>query len=143
MSNAPSPLDHRGPYFLSTDPALLQPDRILVTLQSSYWGGRTTAESLARAIGASLCFGVYTAQIQIGFARVVTDYTSIAWLSDIYIESDHQRQGLGVWLLERLIAHPDLQGLRRMALRTRDAHGLYARFGFTEINDPDRWMTRS
>ncbi len=133
----------RDRYTISTDAALLDRDRILAELRASYWGGRTTAQSLDRCICNSLCFGVYDGEAQIGFARAITDYATFAWLSDVYVEANHRGLGLGTWLIESIIAHPDLQGLRRMALRTRDAHALYARFGFTEITDPDRWMTRS
>lgn len=133
----------KGRYALSSDSDRLQTDRVLRELQASYWGARTTAESLARCIRHSLCFGLYDEPDQIGFARVITDFTTFAWLTDVYIEAAHRGQGLGGWFIEQILAHPDLQGLRRMALRTRDAHALYARFGFTELTDPDRWMTRS
>lgn len=134
---------HRGPHTLSTETARLQLDRVLRELQSNYWGTRTTAESLTRCVRHSLCFGLYEGADQIGFARVISDFTTFAWLTDVYVEAAYRGQGLGGWFIEQILAHPDLQGLRRMALRTRDAHTLYARFGFTELSDPDRWMTRS
>lgn len=130
-------------YTLSSETRRLQFDRVLRELQTSYWGGRTTAETLARCLRHSLCLGLYDGADQIGFARVVSDFTTFAWLTDVYVEAAYRGQGLGSWFIEQILAHPELQGLRRMALRTRDAHGLYARFGFAEINDPDRWMTRS
>jgi len=132
----------RDGFTISTDPALLQTERVLRELRASYWGGRTTAESLARCLRYSLCFGLYEGAEQIGFARAVSDYANFAWLSDVYVEASHRGKGLGQWLIESVLAHPDLQGLRRMALRTQDAHEFYARFGFTELVDPDRWMTR-
>lgn len=133
----------RGRFLISTDPAKFQTQRILRAIQASYWGAGATEASLARCLGHSLCFGLYDEELQIGFARAVTDLTTFAWLTDVYVEADHRGRGLGSWLIDSILAHPDLQGLRRMALRTRDAHSLYARFGFTELIDPDRWMTRA
>ncbi len=90
----------------------------------------------------SLCFGLYRGAEQAGFARVITDYATFAWLADVFILEEHRGQGLGVWLTDVIISHPELQGFRRWALATKDAHALYARLGFTELKLPERWMER-
>ena len=95
---------------------------------------------MEKSIRHSLCFGVFEGETQIGFARVIIDHTIYAYLCDVYILESHQGQGLGRWLMECIIAHPDLQGLGRWSLVTRDAHGLFARFGFQALADPGRNM---
>lgn len=97
---------------------------------------------IERSIKHSLNFGVYDGKRQIGFARVVTDFAIFAYLCDVFVHEDYRGQALGKWMMESILAHPELQGLRRWCLLTRDAHGLYNQFGFTELSDPLRWMEK-
>jgi GNAT superfamily N-acetyltransferase len=130
----------RGDYVISTDPARLDLDAIYGYLSRSYWAAGRPRESVARSLQHSLCFGLYHGASQVGLVRLITDYTTFAWLCDVFVLEEHRGQGLGVWLIEMVIAHPELQGLRRFMLATRDAHGLYARHGFTPLANPDGWM---
>jgi GNAT superfamily N-acetyltransferase len=125
---------------ISTDPARLDPDAIHAYLSRSYWAAGIPREIVARSIAHSLCFGVYDGGRQVGFARVVTDRATYAYLADVYILESHRGRGLGVRLVEQVMAHPDLQGLRRWGLVTQDAHGLYRRFGFEPLAHPERYM---
>jgi GNAT superfamily N-acetyltransferase len=131
----------RGAYEISTDPARLDIDAIHACLTRSYWSPGIPREVVARTAANSLCFGLFHAtEGQVGYARVVTDRASFAYLCDVYVLEAHRGQGLSKWLLQTILAHPDLQGLRRFMLATRDAHGLYAQFGFTPLASPDRMM---
>jgi GNAT superfamily N-acetyltransferase len=127
-------------YDISTDPSRLQPAAIHAYLTRSYWSPGVPRDVVARAIANSLCFGVYLGEAQVGFARIVTDKASFAWLADVYVLEAHRGQGLSKRLVETILAHPDLQGLRRLLLATKDAHGLYAQFGFRPLAAPDRMM---
>ena len=127
-------------YDISTDPSRLQLAAIHAYLTRSYWSPGVPEDVVARAIAHSLCFGIYLGDAQVGFARVVTDKASFAYLSDVYVLEEHRRQGLSKRLVEAIQAHPDLQGLRRFMLATRDAHGLYAQFGFTPVARPQSMM---
>ncbi len=115
-------------------------DAIHAYLTRSYWSKGVPREIVERAIQNSLCFGVFDGPKQIGFARVITDRATYGYLADVYILEEYRGKGLAVRLMEEIRAHPDLQGLRRFALATRDAHGLYRKFGFTELNDPSIHM---
>jgi GNAT superfamily N-acetyltransferase len=95
---------------------------------------------VAKAIAKSLSFGLYLDGVQVGFARVISDYVTYAYLADVYIEEPHRGKGLAQQLLRAVLAHPDLQGLRRWMLGTRDAHGLYRKAGFQEVANPGTWM---
>ena len=106
----------------------------------SYWAKDRTFDQTKTAIENSICFGVYDSERQIGFARVVTDRSTFAYLGDVFILEEFRGRGLGKWLMETIISHPELQGLRRWVLATRDAHGLYEQFGFSRLKFPDRWM---
>jgi len=108
--------------------------------KESYWAARRTAEQTRTAVENSICFGLYHDERQIGFARVVTDMATFAYLGDVFVLSEYRGQGLGKWLMETVMSHPDLQGLRRWVLATRDAHGLYRQIGFDGLRHPDRWM---
>lgn len=130
----------RGAYAISTDPARLDLDVIAGELGRSYWAAGRPREVIARSLASSLCFGVYHGAAQVGLARVVTDYATFAWLCDVFVLEAHRGQGLGKWLIATVTAHPDLAGLRRFVLATRDAHGLYSQYGFTPLAAPDRWM---
>jgi GNAT superfamily N-acetyltransferase len=129
-------------YEISTDAERLDVDRIHRFLSTdAYWSPGVAREVVARSIEHSICFGVYRGDEQVGFARVVTDRATFAWIADVYIESDHRGNGLGKRLVAAVLGHPDLQGLRRWMLGTADAHGLYRRFGFEQVeNDDGRFM---
>lgn len=131
----------RGEYFISTDKALLQSDIIHSFLANeSYWAKNIPLETVTRSIQHSECFGIYRGSEQVGFARAITDYATFAWIADVFVLPAHRGQGLAHWLMECIIAHPDLQGLRRMVLATRDAHEIYKASGFLPLPNPDRWM---
>ena len=133
---------HRAPFTISTDPARLDIDAIADMLTRAYWAKGRTRDVIARYIQHSLTFGVYDGTRQIGLARVVSDYTTFAWLCDVFIHEDYRGRGLGKWLMETVHSHPDLQGLRRWMLATRDAHGLYKQFGWTPLANVERWMEK-
>ncbi len=130
----------RENFLISTDPAKIDLDAVHAYLVRSYWAEGIPCEIVERSLKWSLCFGVYAAEKQIGFARVITDRATYAYIGDVYILEEYRGKGLSKWLMSCLKAHPDLQGLRRWALATRDAHGLYKQFGFTELKAPERWM---
>jgi len=126
---------------ISDDRAFL--DRTLIhrfLSERTYWAPNVPREIVERAIDHSLCFGVYRAGAQIGFARVVTDFATFAWLADVFILEEERGKGISKKLVTAIQAHPQLQGLRRFMLGTRDAHGLYAQFGFEPVKYPERFM---
>ena len=128
---------------VDTDPARLDRDLIHRWLAGeSYWAKDMPREVLDRAIGNSLCFGAYLGDEQVGFARLVTDRATFAYLADVFVLEAHRGQGHAKTLMDAVMAHPEVQGLRRMMLVTRDAHGLYAQYGFTALAHPDRVMER-
>ena len=127
-------------YDISADPGRLQPDAIHAYLVRSYWSPGVPRAVVERAIANSLCFGIYAGDSQVGFARVVTDKATFAYLADVYVLEEHRGQGLSKRLVATIQAHPDLQGLRRFMLATADAHGLYAQFGFKPLAAPERVM---
>jgi GNAT superfamily N-acetyltransferase len=133
----------RGEYSISTDPARLDPAVIQAYLAGSYWAEGIPREVVERSIDGSLCFGLYKGNEQIGFARLVTDRATFAYLADVFVLDAHRGQGLASWLMEAVTSHPEVQGLRRWLLATRDAHGLYRRFGFTPLASPDRFMEKT
>lgn len=128
-------------YDLSQDRSRVQIDRVHAALAASYWSPGIRREVIERAIDRSLVVGAYDRATgeQVAFARVVTDYATFAWLCDVYVEEAHRGAGLGKRMLEALVADPRLQTLRRWCLATRDAHGLYARYGFVPV-PAERWM---
>jgi GNAT superfamily N-acetyltransferase len=126
---------------ISTDKARLQIDLIQKFLaEDSYWAQNRTLEQTEKAIENSICFGVYDGARQIGFARVVSDCATFAYIGDVFILEEFRGSGLSKRLMEAMLAHPDLQNLRRWVLATKDAHGLYEQFGFHNLKFPDRWM---
>jgi GNAT superfamily N-acetyltransferase len=133
----------KGEYLISTDKLRLNLEVIHDFLSNkSYWAQGRSFEVIKRGIENSLNFGIYQKGQQVGFARVVTDYATFAWLADVFVLEEHRGQGLGKWLIEVILSHPRLQGFRRWALATKDAHELYRNFGFDELNRPERWMER-
>ncbi|MGH9969797.1 MAG: GNAT family N-acetyltransferase [Pyrinomonadaceae bacterium] len=133
----------RGEYVISTDRDRLDVSIIHDFLSNrSYWAQGRTPETVTRSINNSLNFGLFKSDRQIGFARVVTDYATFAWLADVFVLEQYRAAGLGKWLIEVIMSHPDLQGFRRWVLATKDAHKLYRDFGFHELKRPERWMER-
>ena len=122
----------RGDLVVSTDRSRLQPGAALALLRTTFWGAGMDEQVLIRAIANSVCFGLFQRNGLIGLGRVVTDLATYAYWTDVVIAEAHRGRGLGRWLSECMLAHPELQGLRRVALLTRDAAQLYARVGFTE-----------
>ena len=131
---------NRDQFTISTDPARLDIDAIGDFLTRAYWANTRPRERTELAIQNSLVFGVYNNNKQIGLARVVTDYSIFAYLCDVFIHEEYRAHGLGKWLIQTIMAHPDLRDVRRWLLVTSDAHGLYKQYGFTSIEDPERWM---
>lgn len=127
-------------FIISTDPARLDIDAICDFLKRAYWANTRPRERTERAIQNSLVFGVYEGSKQIGVARVVSDYSIFAYLCDVFIHEDYRAHGLGKWLIQTIMEHPNLRDMRRWLLVTNDAHGLYKQFGFTSIEDPEHWM---
>ena len=164
--------DRRGEFVISTDPARLDLDVIHNFLTNCYWARGVPREVVARSIENALCFGIYDggdaspclaspclakearhgaprhgappygAPEQVGFARVISDFATIAYVGDVFVLESHRGRGLGKWLMECIMQHPALQNLRRWILTTRDAHGLYAQVGFTAVKSPERYMER-
>ena len=132
----------RGEYTISSDPQRLDLRVVHGFLATSYWATNISEELVRRSIEHSLCFGVYHGQTQVGFARVITDRTTFAYLADVFVVEEHRGHGLGKWLIETIVTHPELTGLRRWILVTRDAHDLYRKCGFTELRNPERFMER-
>ena len=126
-------------YFISTDSSLLNTDVIYNYLsRESYWAQNIPRQIVEKSISNSLCFGLYRQDKQIGFARLITDKATFAYLADVFILDEYRKKGLSKWLMEIIQAHPDLQGLRRWMLGTRDAHGLYEQFGWTVLDEDTR-----
>ena len=135
-----SPQNPAGDYEVSDDKHRLDITVIHAYLTQSYWSPGVPRAVVERAIEGSLCFGVYRQSLQVGFARVVTDKATFAYLADVFVLEAHRGQGLAKRLMQNIAVHPDLQGLRRFMLATRDAHTLYQQFGFTEVAHPSRLM---
>ncbi len=130
----------RGDFLISTDPSRLDLNLIHAFLTKVYWAAGIPLETVKRSIENSLCFGIHHQGAQIGFGRAITDYATFAYIGDVFILEKYRGRGLAKWLVESMTAHPELQGLRRWMLATRDAHALYARFGFQGLKFPDKWM---
>ena len=131
----------RGDLVVSDEPRRLDRSRVWRFLsQESYWAGGIPQETVAKAMEHSLCFGLYRSGAQVGFARVVTDRATFAYLCDVFVDAEARGAGLGEWMVSCVLEHPELQGLRRICLMTRDAQGLYERFGFRPMPDPARYL---
>jgi GNAT superfamily N-acetyltransferase len=133
---------HREGFVVTTDPGRLDREAIHAFLTRSSWAEGIPRAIVDRSIEGSLCFGLTLGAEQVGFARVVTDRATFAYLADVYVLASHRGRGLGRWLIECVTAHPDLQGLRRQCLVTKDAHDLYRPFGFEPWRAPERYMER-
>src|SRR4030081_501918 len=132
-----------GDYVISTDSSRLDVELIHDFLsKTAYWAIGRTLQVVERSIENSLPFGIYKGDVQVGFARVVTDYATFAWIADVFVLPEYRGRGLSKWLMEVMLAHPRLQGFRRWVLSTKDAHGLYERFGFIKLHRPERCMYR-
>jgi GNAT superfamily N-acetyltransferase len=132
---------YKDQFCISTDKTKLDIDSIHEFLSTkAYWCLNIPKEKVQTAIQNSLCFGVYHKERQIGLARVISDFSTIAYLGDVYILEEYRGNGLSKWLMETIMSYPDLQGMRRWILLTGDAHGLYRQFGWTDIADPTVWM---
>ena len=127
-------------YEITSDKSRLDVTAIHAFLSQSYWSPGISLHTVQTAIKNSICFGVLLAAEQVGFARVVTDKATFAYLADVYVLEAHRGRGLSQRMVNVVMQHPELQGLRRMMLATRDAHGLYAKFGFKPLATPDRFM---
>lgn len=129
---------------ISTDKRRLDSDAIHKFLsEESYWANNRTYEQTLTAIANSLCFGLFRDDRQIGFARVVSDFSTFAYIGDVFVIEEFRGRGLSKWLMKTIIEHPELQNLRRWLLATRDAHGLYEQFEFSSMRFPERWMERT
>jgi len=141
MDDSPIEVRH-GEVVISTDRTRIDPDAALALLRTTHWGTGMSRETLTRAIANSICFGVYQGRELIGLGRAVTDLATYAYWTDVVIAPTHRGRGLGRWLSDCMLAHPELQGLRRVALLTRDAAGLYTQIGFSPGPGPLIYMER-
>ena len=132
----------RPPYRISDDPSDVDLTVVHAFLTTSYWARGIPIATVARGISHSLPFSLFLEDRQIGFARVVTDRATFAYLADVFVAEAHRGRGLARWLVETALDHPELHGLRRWLLVTRDAHGLYRKLGFTDVSDPSTLLTR-
>jgi len=132
----------RGEYIISTDKRRLDLSVVHGFLTASYWAAGIPLEIVKKSIEHSLSFGVYKGDKQVGFARVITDYATFAYIGDVFILEDYRGQGLSQWLMQVIADYPELQGLRRWLLLMRDAHGLYKKTGFVEPKTPERYMEK-
>lgn len=132
-----------GDYLISDDPTRLDVGAIHAFLTRSVWGEGISCEVVARSVAHSLCIGIYTAAgAQVGLVRIISDYATFAYLCDVYVLESHRKRGLSKAAMQLTTTHPKLQGIRRHHLVTPDAHGLYARFGFAVVAQPERHMEK-
>ncbi|WP_374347315.1 GNAT family N-acetyltransferase [Chitinimonas sp.] len=133
----------RDAYLISTDQARLDLATAHRFIAGTYWAKDIPFDTFLRSVRGAICFGVYHEAALVGFARVISDCATIAYLGDVYIDPAYRGQGLSKWLMECISAHPDLQGLRRWMLLTSDAHELYRQYGFTDLAKPSLWMEKA
>ena len=131
-----------GYYRISTEPGYVQLDKVEEFLRASYWAKERPRRTIESSLANSMVFSIFLEDKQIGIARVVTDYSTFAWLCDVFIEEEHRGLGLSKWLMEIILSHPHLDNISRWLLATKDAQELYSRYGFKEITDSYRWMER-
>lgn len=135
---------HRGDYTISTSREKLNIETIHKFISTeSYWGIGRPIEVVQKSVDNSFPFGIYRGDEMVGFARVVTDYATFAWIADVFVLDEHRGKGLSKWLMEVILNHPELQGFRRWVLATKDAQGLYAQYGFIPLKRPERWLERA
>ena len=127
-------------YTITTNKSRIDIDTVHHFLTHSYWAAGIPKETVERSINGSMCFSVLQGDKQAGFARVITDEATFAYLADVFVLEEYRGRGLSKWLMQVIVSYPTLQGLRRFMLATRDAHGLYAQYGFTPLTNADRWM---
>ena len=133
----------QGEFRITTDPAAISVATVHRFLSvDAYWSKGIPRETLERSFAGSICFSMLTGVKQVGFARVISDRATIAYLGDVFVLEEFRGRGLSKWLINCVVNHPELRNLRRWILATADAHGLYAQFGFTPLKAPDRWMER-
>ena len=129
-------------YMITDDPKKVDIDALAALLSTSYWASRRPRAVIEKSIFNSLCFSLYKGNIQIGFARIVTDYSTFAYLCDVIIEENYRGTGIGSWLINTIITHPDIAPLRSILIITKDAHELYRKLGFKELKKPEQYMER-
>lgn len=127
-------------FLITTDKTKIDVGYVHWFLSHSYWAENIPVETVQRSIDGSLCFSVVYLNHQVGFARVITDQATFAYLADVFIDENFRGRGLAKWLVGVILSHPHLDGLRRIMLATKDAHGLYSQAGFTPLTSPERWM---
>ena len=132
--------EHRGEFTVTSDPARIDMDVVYGYLSRAYWCEDIPRQLLEHAMQNSICFGLFECERQIGFARVVSDRSTFAYVCDVFVLKSHQGRGLGTWMMQCVLKHPELQGLRRWHLTTRDAHSLYRQVGFVPVSKPERHM---
>jgi N-acetylglutamate synthase-like GNAT family acetyltransferase len=125
---------------LSTDPIRLDISIICDFLAQSYWADTRSRATIERSLKNSLVFAVYDLGRMVAMARVVSDYATFAWVCDVFVHADYRGRGISKWMMKEILAHPDLQGLRRWTLVSSTARGLYSQFGFSQLQNPERWM---
>lgn len=130
----------KGGFTVTTDKEKIEIDILHNFLNQSYWANGRTKQTIITSIENSLCFSMFKGEKQIGFARVITDYATFAYLCDVYIEEDYRGNGLGIWMLECILNYPNLLDLKKWLLATRDAHELYRKFGFYSLSNPEKYM---
>jgi len=135
--------DERDGYRISSNPALLDFPAIHAFLTQAFWKQGVTEERIRHAAAHSLCFGLYYGTQQVGYGRVVSDYTDLAYVLDVYVLAAHRGQGLGAWLMETMLTHPMLRDVKKWRLMSRDARGLYAKYGFKPLADSEQHMERA
>jgi GNAT superfamily N-acetyltransferase len=138
--DGPTAAWRRGPYTVSTDQARLDLELTTTFLAATYWATDIPERVVRRALDQSIGFGLYEGARQVGFARVVTDRATFAWVGDVFVLDSHRGRGLGLWLMRCVLAHPELRELRRWMLASSTARGLYAKLGFTPLGAPERFM---
>lgn len=131
-----------GDCLISSNKSKIDLNVIHAFLSHSYWAENIPIEVVRKSISNSLCFGMYRNQVMIGFARVISDFATFAYLADVFIVPQERGRGLASWMMEVILEHQELQGLRRFILATKDAHNLYSRFGFVPFDKPERWMQK-
>jgi N-acetylglutamate synthase-like GNAT family acetyltransferase len=132
----------KKPFMISTDRNKVNVDKVCEFLAQSYWANTRKRETIIKSLEHSICFSLFHENTQIGFARVITDGATFAYLCDVFIDEAYRGKGLGKWMLECILEHPDIAPVRRFCLVTKDAHEFYRPFGFQSLQQPERFMER-